>query len=293
MNCAASSPRSPTRSNRSKATSVRSTAVNAAAVSSLSSFVVALAVVVAVVRDRGQPPGQRPSTRRRRIEGGPGGTDDAHRCHRRPRNSRRREDSRHLAARPVLRARRRAYRGTKDAPIGPAADARCALETSDGYAVKAAASGSDLTEALRTALVGNAKVFDTSDTLGSDMEVFMTIGGPSSASSDQVKALRTRLASDTDIGSFRFLSQADGYEIFKREFADQPALIASTRPTDLPASFRIDVKPGVSVSTTAERYQHIDGVDSVITLNANRSSLLFTPSLFGGPAPGPSVCAAG
>jgi hypothetical protein len=186
-----------------------------------------------------------------------------------------------------------AYRGASGTLFGLDTAVLCALETSDGYAVKPATSGSDLAGALRTLLAGKATVFDTSDRLGFDMQVFMRIGGPSAVSSDQVKALRTRLESDADIGSFRFVSQVDAYVIFKRDFADQPALVESTKPSDLPASFRIDIQPGVSLPATAARYKQLDGVDTAITINATTPSLLFTPSLLGGPTYAGSACANG
>jgi hypothetical protein len=187
----------------------------------------------------------------------------------------------------------RAYRGPTNSLIGPAPAVRCALEGSDGFAVQADVHGDDIVSALGAGLVGKATVFDTSDTLGSDMEVFTKDGAASASSSDQVKALRARLGSDADVSSFRFLSQADAYVIFKRDFADQPALVEGTKPLDLPSSFRINVKPGVSVEATAARYKQLDGVDTVITINASTPSLLFTPSLLGGPTYAGSACAKG
>ena len=100
------------------------------------------------------------------------------------------------------------------------------------------------------------------------------------------------LKSDVDLQSFVYLSNVDAYNIFKRDFADQPALVQSTKPSDLPASFRILVKPGVSVPATAAQYKHFDGVDIAITLTANRSSLLFAPARAVG-STGPSACAKG
>ncbi|MGZ4190699.1 MAG: permease-like cell division protein FtsX [Actinomycetota bacterium] len=187
----------------------------------------------------------------------------------------------------------RAYRGPANSLIGPAPVVRCALERSDGFAVQADAHGVDIVSALEAGLVGKAKIFDTSDTLGSDIRLFMKVGAASDAVGGPVKALRARLGSDAEISAFRFLSQAEAYVIFKRDFADQPALVESTKPSDIPASFRIDVKPGVSVDATATRYKQVDGVDTVITLNPILPSALFTPMLLGGTTTGASACAKG
>jgi hypothetical protein len=175
-----------------------------------------------------------------------------------------------------------AYRGAANSLFVPQAVVRCALEKNDGFAVQAS---SPIAEALKTELAGRATVFDTSDTLGADIKLFMKVGAPSS----QVESIRTRLESDPDISSIRFVSIADAYSIFKRDFVDQPALVQSTKPSDLPASFRVDVRPGVSVNTVADRYGRLDGVDTAIRMDPNALSLLFTPSSLVG-ATGTSAC---
>jgi hypothetical protein len=66
------------------------------------------------------------------------------------------------------------------------------------------------------------------------------------------------------------LSQRDAYAIFVKDFADQPDLVRDTKPTDLPVSFRINVKAGVSAESTAQRYGRLSGVASVIVTGASR-----------------------
>jgi FtsX extracellular domain len=150
--------------------------------------------------------------------------------------------------------------------------ALCAMESNDGFAVQASSPGSGFTEALTRSLIGEAAVYDVSDMFGHDLEVFLNIG----ASSLQVNAIRARIEADASVGSFRYVSQADAYSIFTKEFADQPDLVRGTKRTDLPVSFRINVKAGVSAETTAQRYRQLSGVSSVIVRGASR---LFGPAV--------------
>jgi hypothetical protein len=149
----------------------------------------------------------------------------------------------------------------------------CALESSDGFAVQAISPGSDIRKILARDLAGRATSYDMPDSLRYDIQVFLEVG----ASSRQVETVRAALASDRDISWFRFVSQADAYEIFKKDFADQPALVESTKPADLPASFRIDLKPGSSVHSKAQRYERLDMVAT--TLFGSNLSLLRPTSL--------------
>jgi hypothetical protein len=140
----------------------------------------------------------------------------------------------------------------------------CALESSDGFAVQAISPGSDIQKILARDLAGRATTYDVPDSLRYDIQLFLKVG----ASSRQVESVRTALASDRDISWFQFVSQTDAYENFKKDFADQPALVESTKPSDLPASFRIDLKPSSSVQTTAQRYERLDMVATALTGNA-------------------------
>ena len=151
--------------------------------------------------------------------------------------------------------------------------ALCALESNDAFAVQASTPGSGFTEALTRSLVGKAALYDVSDGFGHDLEVFLDVG----ASNLQANALRARVEADPGVGSFRYVSQADAYSIFVKDFADQPDLVRGTKPTDLPVSFRINVKAGVSRETMAQRYRQLDGVATVIIKGAQ---LLFEPALW-------------
>jgi hypothetical protein len=144
--------------------------------------------------------------------------------------------------------------------------ALCAMESNDGFAVQASSPGSGFAEDLTRSLVGKAAVYDVSDMFGHDLEAFLDVG----ASSLRANAIRARIEADPTVSSFRYLSQRDAYAIFVKDFADQPDLVRDTKPTDLPVSFRINVKAGVSAESTAQRYGRLSGVASVIVTGASR-----------------------
>ena len=50
---------------------------------------------------------------------------------------------------------------------------------------------------------------------------------------------RDALKTNPQVKSYKYLSQQDAYNIFKKDFADQPAFVESTKPSDLPESFRV------------------------------------------------------
>lgn len=169
--------------------------------------------------------------------------------------------------------------------LQPPSDGLCALGTSDGYAVDGVAPGANFAEDLTRLLRGQARVLDQSDRFSADLEVFMKV----TASSHDVQSVQTALNADPDILSVRHLSKADAYAVFKREFADQPDLVKSTKASGLPESFRVILKSGRSVSAVVLRYQGLAGVDSAITLFRG----LFDPSLLPIPSQTATACTNG
>jgi hypothetical protein len=145
----------------------------------------------------------------------------------------------------------------------------CALESSDGFEVQAVTPGSNLQIVLAQALAGHATAYDVSETVGSDFEIFLKVG----ATRVQLAHVRNVLSTDRKVETTRELTPADAYEVFKKDFADQPGLVLGTKPSDLPASFRVNLDPGASIDAAAARYGALDGVDTVIT----RPSHLFVP----------------
>jgi cell division protein FtsX len=143
--------------------------------------------------------------------------------------------------------------------------ALCALESNDGFAVQASVPGSGIGPIPSSDLAGQATAYSVTDAFGFDIEVFLKVG----ASPQQVESVRAALAADRDVRSTRYIDQTDAYAIFKREFVDQPLLIAGTKPAELPASFRVILEPGVSQASAATRFNGMPGVDTVISRERN------------------------
>jgi cell division transport system permease protein len=96
---------------------------------------------------------------------------------------------------------------------------------------------------------------------GIELEVFMKVGTPRS----QVDAIAAQLKANPQVKSFTYLSQQDAYNIFKKDFADQPALVESTKPSDLPESFRVAPVRAELTAPLSLLYKGQPGVDAVIT----------------------------
>ncbi len=169
--------------------------------------------------------------------------------------------------------------------VGPPAlrDAACALRTSDGFAVEIRVRGAG--DALLHVLGSDAKVFVLTDE-PIDAQVFMKIG----ATPAQAQAVRAAIANDTtEVQSYRYLDHEASFAEFKRVFADQPALIESTTPDVLPESFRLVASDGTPSQVLVRRFEHLDGVDTVV---ASRSGIPDWTALYHafGAVPDPADC---
>ncbi|HTL87616.1 MAG TPA: permease-like cell division protein FtsX, partial [Acidimicrobiia bacterium] len=96
---------------------------------------------------------------------------------------------------------------------------------------------------------------------GIELEIFMKVG----ATQKQVQVIQQELKADPEVKSFKYLNQQDAYNIFKKDFADQPALVESTKPSDLPESFRVEPQRAELTAPLALRYQDQQNVATVIT----------------------------
>ncbi len=148
----------------------------------------------------------------------------------------------------------------------------CALQTNDGYAVDASTPGTDIHDGLQRALGARATAYDASATnLGVDLEIFMRVGVAPEYASAVLYALRR----DPDVRSVRYVTTTDAYAVFKKDFSDQPALVERTKPSDLPESLRVILRPNRPVGSVRQRYAHSEGVDTIIT---NSVPTLFDPA---------------
>ena len=81
--------------------------------------------------------------------------------------------------------------------------------------------------------------------LRSDVDLFVYMNP--AATAEQIKAMEKTLDSSPQVGEFDFYDSARSYDEFKRLFRDQPDLVNTIKPEDLPQSFRLKPK-----STDAE-----------------------------------------
>lgn len=145
----------------------------------------------------------------------------------------------------------------------------CALTRVDGFAVQATTPGPGVGRDLSRVLAGRATTYALE--FDADMELFFKI----KAAQSQVDAVRNAIALDKDISSARFVTKEQAHAIFAKDFADQPALVQSTKRSDLPESLRITLRDNKSMDAVRQRYASLAGVDVVIT---NASTKLFDPT---------------
>jgi cell division transport system permease protein len=105
---------------------------------------------------------------------------------------------------------------------------------------------------------------------GIELEIFMKV----KASPNNVSSIRGELEHDPQVKSVKFLNKQDAYNIFKKDFADQPALVESTRPEDLPESFRVAPFKAEDTDVLNGKYKSQPDVDTVITAKQQIKSLL-------------------
>ena len=96
---------------------------------------------------------------------------------------------------------------------------------------------------------------------GIELEIFMKVG----ANAQAVQRIEGELKADARVKSFTHLTQQDAYEIFKRDFKDQPALVESVKPSDLPESFRVVPQRAELTADLAGTFTDQPSVKTVIT----------------------------
>jgi hypothetical protein len=137
--------------------------------------------------------------------------------------------------------------------------AACAVAAQPGFVVQLTVSDAATSSRLAADLGTSAHVYPW--WLRGDFEIFLHVN----AAPAQVASLANRLRADRTVAKVDFLDHAAAYNEFKRDFADQPALIQSTTPADVQESFRVTLVRGVSPEATSARYERLAGVDTVIT----------------------------
>jgi cell division transport system permease protein len=106
---------------------------------------------------------------------------------------------------------------------------------------------------------------------GVQFEIFMRPDAPVS----QVEGVQKALDGDAQVDHYKYLSHDDAYEEFKRlSGADQPDLLRTVRPADLPESFRVAPTKAELTKTVSDRYTALAGVDEVNTADKQVKRLL-------------------
>ncbi|MCA2229447.1 permease-like cell division protein FtsX [Nonomuraea aurantiaca] len=80
----------------------------------------------------------------------------------------------------------------------------------------------------------------------------------------QQSDLAREIAKTPGVQSVRFESQQEAYENFKRAYASNKAILKATKPSDMPKSFRLQLRPDADSGEVIAQLQHLPGVASVI-----------------------------
>ena len=91
-----------------------------------------------------------------------------------------------------------------------------------------------------------------------DVEVFMVVG----ATDAQVGAVERRIHTSPEVRRYAHLDKQDAEAEFRRIFRKNPDLVQSIKPSDLPESFRVDVRHAGDAKAFARGMRDLPGVDS-------------------------------
>jgi len=86
----------------------------------------------------------------------------------------------------------------------------------------------------------------------------------------QTQALDAKIKSDSRISSDQFLDKDASWKQFQQQMANDPALLQSITPDQVPQSFRLKLKDPNQVDQISATYKGLPGVDEVI----NQASVL-------------------
>jgi cell division transport system permease protein len=106
---------------------------------------------------------------------------------------------------------------------------------------------------------------------GVELEIFMLSDAPAKSVQDVKKALD---ADKERVKSYKYFDHNAAFEEFKKDFADQPALVESTTPDVLPESFRVVPTSAELTEVLANEYGNKPQVDTVVTAQEQVDRLL-------------------
>jgi cell division protein FtsX len=100
------------------------------------------------------------------------------------------------------------------------------------------------------------------------------------------RAIEAALPDLHPVGGIQFENHQQAWQRFQEEFKDSPDLLKSTKPENLPESYRLTVADLAPVCPAVHRIRKLSGVDEVITVDL----ALRSPSIGPGPRQHPSDC---
>lgn len=84
------------------------------------------------------------------------------------------------------------------------------------------------------------------------------------ATATQTEAIRTQVKADPEVKSFHFVDKDQSYQEFKQQFANQPDLVQSVTPNDLPPSFRMVLRNANDAKAVGAQFNDQPGVYRVV-----------------------------
>ncbi|MEV0352074.1 permease-like cell division protein FtsX [Nonomuraea sp. NPDC050680] len=80
----------------------------------------------------------------------------------------------------------------------------------------------------------------------------------------QQRAIATAIERMPGVASVHFEDQQEAYENFRRSYADNKALVQATKPSDMPVSFRLAMKPASGGDAMIDKLLRMPGVAQVV-----------------------------
>jgi len=98
-----------------------------------------------------------------------------------------------------------------------------------------------------------------------EVSIFLCDGRQCEAiSPEQREDIRAKLTEDPLVAEVFYESKTEAYERFKEQFSDQPELVASVGPEDLPESFRVKLHDPEQFAAIYDRFSAYPGVEEVV-----------------------------
>jgi hypothetical protein len=94
-------------------------------------------------------------------------------------------------------------------------------------------------------------------------DVFLSCQGGAITETERAD-LRRALEKRPDVEGVSFEDQQQAWENFRRNMSDQPELVRTVTPDDLPESFRVQIRPGAEFSAVARAASKFPGVSNSV-----------------------------